>query len=130
MVESASRDRPVASYSDGTITWAVGARGVSAPAGVDPRKVLVAAAALKREMPGLDVGPYTAQEIAGIVLAAAGVNSVPENKDALWAAFERAVDAAVKSGPIHKEREPSKPGSRRGSNVKADEPKHRPKARS
>jgi hypothetical protein len=45
-----------------------------------------------------------------------------------WARFERAVDAAVKSGPKHKEkREPE--GPRRGSNEKVQEkPSDRPKA--
>jgi hypothetical protein len=43
-----------------------------------------------------------------------------------WRRFERAVDAAVKSGPKHKKREPE--GSRRGSNEKADKPNDRPKA--
>ena len=49
-----------------------------------------------------------------------------ENEENAWARFERAVDAAVKSGPKHKKREPE--GSRRGSNEKADKPDSRPKA--
>jgi hypothetical protein len=50
----------------------------------------------------------------------------PETDSDSWERFERAVDAAVKSGPKHKKREPE--GSRRGSNEKADKPNDRPKA--